>query len=248
MTISLDIDGPVARLELNRPESSNAVDLPTAELWLEKVGQISRTTGVGAVLVTGAGKRFCAGGDVSAMAAVPDRPRYVHQLASVFDQGLRALAELPLPVVAAVQGAVAGAGLGLMLSCDLVVAERPAKFTAGYPGVGLTPDCGVSWLLPRAIGQQRALDFLLTGKVITADEALAIGLVGEVVEEGSAAGRAAELAARMAEIPALGRTRQLVRGAWAMRRDEAGELEAETISELSTSVDAEMRLRRFTSR
>ncbi len=156
------VDGNVARITLNRPEVSNAVDLPAAHAFEVAVQRAGADDEVRAVLLTGAGPRFCAGGDLAAMAADEDPAGYVRELALVFDRGLRSLAALPKPVVAAVHGAVAGAGLGVVLSADLVVAARSTKFAFAYTGVGLTPDCGVSVLLPRAIGQQRALQLALT--------------------------------------------------------------------------------------
>src|SRR3954452_13593856 len=102
------------------------------------------------------------------MVASDDQPAYILELAGALDAATQRLAAVEKPVVGAVQGAVAGAGLAVMLSCDLVVAAPATKFVIAYPGVGLTPDCGVSWLLPRAIGQQRALHMALTNTPVTA--------------------------------------------------------------------------------
>jgi enoyl-CoA hydratase/carnithine racemase len=111
------------------------------------------------------------------MVTAPDRASYVHELAATFEAGLRRLSELPVPVVAAVHGAVACAGLAVVLNCDVVIAARSTKFLMAYSAVGLTPDCGVSYLLPRAVGQQRALELALTGRTLSAEEAMAWGLV-----------------------------------------------------------------------
>ena len=155
-----------------------------------------------------------------------------------------------VPVVAGVHGAVAGAGLGLMLACDLVLAGAGTRFTAGYPGVGLSPDCGVSYHLPRAVGQQRALEFLLTGRVLTAEEALDWGLISRIEPDEAVQDRARELGRQLAAGPsaALGASRRLVRAGWSLSRAAAGERETTVIGDLAHSPDAEKLLRQFTSR
>lgn len=243
------VDG-VAELTLNRPEASNAVDLPAARWWAATLESLGRDSAVRAVVVLGAGKRFCAGGDVRAMADADDRGGYVTDLAGTMDRVLVALGELDVPVVAGVHGAVAGAGLGLMLACDLVLAGAGTRFTAGYPGVGLSPDCGVSYHLPRAVGQQRALEFLLTGRVLTAEEALDWGLISRIEPDEAVQDRARELARQLAAGPsaALGASRRLVRAGWSLSRAAAGERETTVIGDLARSPDAEKLLRQFTSR
>lgn len=230
--VTFEIQAGVGRITLNRPTVANAVDLPTAHALRAAVAQAGADTSVGAVLVTGAGPRFCAGGDVASMVAAEDRSAALHELAEALDGALQDLAALDKPVVCAVQGAVAGAGLAVMLSCDVIVAEASTKFVMAYPGVGLTPDCGVSWLLPRAVGQQRALEFALTGRVLTGPEALAWGMVTESVE-GGAAERATALAETMAAGPAyaLGQARRLLRAGWESTRAAAGAEESRTIAE-----------------
>lgn len=238
----------VAHLRLNRPDAANAFDLDTTRELAAAVARAAEDDGVRAVLVTGAGPRFCAGGDVASFAAAADQPAYIHQLATELDAACRALAALEKPVVAAVHGAVAGAGLALMLSCDVVVSAASTKFVFAYPGIGFTPDCGVSWLLPRAIGQQRALAFSLLGKPATAADALAWGMVAEVAEE--AEGRATEVARTLAAGPAtaLGQVRRLLRQGWEMDRAETGAEEARTITEMVEGAEAQELIRRFVSR
>ncbi|WP_460062514.1 enoyl-CoA hydratase/isomerase family protein [Streptomyces sp. YKOK-I1] len=234
----------VVRIVLARPERANAVDLATARAFGAAVDRAARDD-VRAVVVLGEGRRFCAGGDVAAMAAAPDRPAYLERLATEFDEVLRRLAALPKPVVAGVRGAVAGAGLALMLSCDVIVSGASTKFVMAYADIGLTPDCGVSHLLPRAIGQQRALELALTGRVLTAAEAADWGLVSEVVDDESADARAVRLAERLAAGPAhaLGQTRLLLRSQHPTR-EETGREEARVIAravggtEAKTLVDA----------
>lgn len=247
--VRLDVTDGLASVELNRPEAANALDLPLAERLGVVVDQLAGDE-VRAVLVTGAGKRFCAGGDVRSFLASDDPAGYVERLASTADQVLRRLAGLDKPVVAAVHGAVAGAGLAVMLSCDLVVAAAGTKFVTAYAGIGLTPDCGLSWLLPRAVGQQRALELLLTPRTLTAAEAHDWGLVTEVVDDAQVLARGRELAAGLAAgaAGALGQARRLVRSSYAAGRAETGADEARTIAAAVRTDDAQRLITAFTSR
>ncbi|WKN48442.1 enoyl-CoA hydratase/isomerase family protein [Nocardioides sp. Arc9.136] len=245
--VRLEVRDGIGHVVLARPAASNAVDLRTAHALRDAVAAAAADDAVGAVLVTGEGKRFCAGGDVASMLAVEDRAAHLEELAGAVDEALVALHRMEKPVVAAVQGAVAGAGLAVMLSCDLVVAETSTRFVSAYAGVGLTPDCGLSWLLPRAVGQQRALELLLTPRVLTADEAHAWGLVTEVAADGTAGGRAAEIAGRLAAGPAyaLGQARRLVRTGGDTDRAAVGRDEARTIARAVATPAATALLDRF---
>ncbi|WP_347355003.1 enoyl-CoA hydratase/isomerase family protein [Intrasporangium sp.] len=239
----------LATVELNRPEASNALSLPLAR-QLETVVERLAGPDVHAVLLTGAGKRFCAGGDVRSFVAAEDQSAFLEELASTADRALQRLAELDKPVVAAVQGAVAGAGLAVMLSCDVIVAAAGTKFVTAYAGIGLTPDCGLSWLLPRAVGQQRALELLLTGRTLTAREACDWGLVTEVVDDAALPGRARELAAALTTGPwtALGQARRLVRSSYAASRAQTGADEARTIAAAVRTEQAQRLIGAFVSR
>lgn len=238
----------VAHLELNRPGAANAFDLDTTREFAAAVVRAATDVEVRALLVTGAGPRFCAGGDVASFASAPDQPAYIHRLAVELDAAFQALAAVEKPVVVAVQGAVAGAGLALMLSCDVIVSAAATKFVFAYPGIGFTPDCGVSYLLPRAVGQQRALAFALTGSPATAAEALDWGLVSEVVADPVA--RARDLAAGFVAGPAtaLGNVRRLLRQGWDMSRAETGAEEARTITEMVKGHEAQTLIARFVAR
>lgn len=246
--VEYDVTDGVAHVRLNRPDSANAFDLDTTREFADAVAKAGNDGDVRAVLVSGAGARFCAGGDVASFAAADDQPAYIHQLATELDAAFQALAALEKPVVAAVQGAVAGAGLALMLSCDLVVAAQGTKFAFAYPGIGFTPDCGVSYLLPRAIGQQRALAFALQGKSATADEALDWGLVTEVAGDPLARATGTARALAGGPVTALGQVRRLLRQGWAMDRQQTGAEEARTITEMVRGAEAQELIRQFVSR
>jgi 2-(1,2-epoxy-1,2-dihydrophenyl)acetyl-CoA isomerase len=248
-SVLVDIADGIATLTLNRPDASNAFDLTMmgeVEAALERL----REDDVRVVVVRGAGARFCAGGDVSSFLASDDPASSLHELAVLAESGLRRLGELPKPVVVGIHGAVAGAGLSFVLNADIVVAARSTRIVAAYPGVGLTPDAGVSWLLPRAVGAQRALRHLLLNVPLTADEALAWGLVAEVVDDDAVVARTDEIAARLASMSptSLASAKRLVRtGLTSSREDNAAD-EARTIASALTTPEAQAAIARFLSR
>jgi 2-(1,2-epoxy-1,2-dihydrophenyl)acetyl-CoA isomerase len=241
--VTYDVADGVAHLELNRPEAANALDINLVSALRTAVDQVADDKDVRSVVVTGAGARFCGGGDVRAFSTAADPASYLRELALEADAALRVLDALPKPVVAGVHGAVAGAGLAIMLSCDVIVADPETKFVFAYPGIGLTPDCGASYLLNRAVGQQRALFFALTDEVLSAETALSWGMVSDVAAEPVQ--RARDLARSMANGPAhaLGRSRQLLRRAGDLDRAAVGQDEAQVIAEMLTGDEA----RRLTS-
>ncbi|MDP3891453.1 enoyl-CoA hydratase/isomerase family protein [Nocardioides sp.] len=242
--------GSVGRIELNRPDASNAVDLPTASSFGVALASAVEDPEVRVIVLTGAGKRFCAGGDVGSMALADDRSAYLRDLAEALDGVLQQLAAIDMPVVVGVQGAVAGAGLAVMLSGDLVVAGESTRFVTAYAGVGLTPDCGLSWLLPRAVGHQRAAELCLTGRALTATQAQDWGMVTRVVDDAAVADEAMALGEQLAQGPAyaLGQARLLLREGWARTRAEAGAVESEVIATAVTTADAQRLIDAFVGR
>ena len=239
----------VGRIILDRPKVSNAVDLETAR-QLAKAIEAAAAPEIRSVLLTGEGARFCAGGDVQSFVAAAEPPAYLHQLATELEAALRRLSELPKPVVVAVQGAVAGAGLAFVLNADVVVAARSTKFRMAYAGIGLTPDCGVSYLLPRAVGTQRALELALTGRTLTADEAREWGLVAQVVDDAEASATAAGLARALADGPAhaFGQAKRLIRSSYSETRESSAADEADTIAAAVLTEDARTLIDRFVQR
>ncbi|KQX74549.1 enoyl-CoA hydratase/isomerase family protein [Aeromicrobium sp. Root472D3] len=247
--ITHDVVDGVGRIVLARPEQSNSFDLPTARDMAQAVSAVS-SDDVRAIALTAEGKRFSAGGDVTSFLASDDPAAYLLELATVLEGALRDLAALATPVVAGVRGAVAGAGLAVMLSADVIVASRATKFVMAYPGIGLTPDCGVSYLLPRAVGQQRALDLALTGRVLSADEALDWGLVTTVVDDDAVEARVDEIATGWAASAphALGQARRLIRSSWDTPGPQQGADESATIAAAVTGDEARRLVEEFTRR
>lgn len=230
----------IGRITLARPEASNAVDLQTALSLGQAVNQAVTDPAVRVILIDGEGPRFCAGGDVASVAAADDKPAAVRGLAESLDAALLTLDATDKPVIAAVRGAVAGAGLGILLACDLVVAARSTKLLTAYTSIGITPDCGVSWLLPRAVGQQRALEMVLTGRPLSAEEAQAWGLVTMVVDDAELEAEAEALSTRIAALPpfAAGQARRLVRSSWSVTRQAATVDEVDTVTKAARRIFA----------
>src|SRR6478735_6556110 len=187
-------DGALARVTFNRPAFLNAMGFEMGRRWRDLAHEITADDSVGAVLLDAAGPAFCAGGDVIEMATSGATGADVTDMAHVIHDGIRTFVESDKPIVAAVQGAVAGGGLGLMLAADHIVAAPGARFVSKYANIGLTPDLGVSTLLPAAVGQRRALRLLLEDLTIDAPTALDWGLVTEVVPAGDVASRAEAIA------------------------------------------------------
>ncbi|MFJ6852421.1 enoyl-CoA hydratase/isomerase family protein [Streptomyces sp. NPDC091271] len=199
--------GPAALLTLDRPERRNALTPELVGRLADAVGEAGDDSGVAAVVITGEGSAFCAGGDLVALSAVAEggARAVTDTVYGQFHRLVRALAAAPVPVIAAVNGPALGAGLDLALSCDLRCASTDAVFASSWIGAGLVPGMGGAHLLTRAVGSTRAAELVLTGRRVTAEEALGWGLVGEVVEPERLIARALERAEALAELsrPAL---------------------------------------------
>lgn len=204
-------EGGIARLTFNRPASLNAMGFEMGRRWRDLAHEVTADPTVGVIILDANGPAFCAGGDVVEMATSGAAGADVTGAAHTIHDGIRTFVESDKPMVAAVQGAVAGGGLGLMLTADYIVASGTAKFVSKYANIGLTPDLGVSTLLPAAIGQRRALRLLLQDVTIDAETALDWGLVTEVAADPAA--RAAEIAASWiaGATAAFGQAKRLVR-------------------------------------
>jgi 2-(1,2-epoxy-1,2-dihydrophenyl)acetyl-CoA isomerase len=192
----------VATLTLNRPDAGNVLDMDMGRALLDAALRCEADRGVRAVVLTGAGKNFCFGGDVRGMAGQGDAVGgYLNELTTYIHAAISAFTRMRAPMIAAVNGTAAGGAVGLACTADLAIAGRGSKFTLAYTGIGLAPDCGTSFLLPRVVGRRRALELFMTNRVLTADEALDWGLVNQVVEDTEVLAQAQALAARLAGGP-----------------------------------------------
>ena len=195
------VDGGVATITMNRPQARNALDAAMKDAFAEVVPRVASDASIRAVVLTGAGGAFCAGGDLRGMAAV--RPAMTldgwRQRMREVQPWLIQLIELDKPLVAAVDGPAYGAGFGLALAADFVVASPRARFCLSFMKVGLGPDFGVVYTLPRVVGVQRAKELMLSAREVPADEALRLGLVLEIQPEDRLLPRAQALARSFVE-------------------------------------------------
>ena len=240
-----EVDGDVWRITLNRPEAGNALTPTLAgELAAAFTNRPAETR---TVLVLGNGPRFCVGGDVQSFSDADDPGAFVGRLAHDWHAVIRQLLETPVPVVAGVHGAVAGAGLGLIGACDLVVCARGTKLRPAYGAIGFSPDGGSSWALARALGAPRALELMLTNGSLSAGDAHMFGLVGRLVEDEELRESAIALAHEIAAGPirAMVRTRALVRRAAIRTLEEQLDDEAQLIAESAADPEGREGVRAF---
>lgn len=231
----------VRRLTLHRPESYNSLTIELKQRLIEALREAAADDAVRAVVVTGAGRAFCAGQDLKEHTALleAEDPAPLRTVEEHYNPLIRAVTTMPKPVIAAVNGTAAGAGASLAYACDLRVASEDAKFLMAFANVGLSTDSGASWTLPRLIGYGRAMEMLLLAEPVAAEEALRIGMVNRVVAPGEALGAAAELAERMAAGPtsAYARIKETMLAAAAEGLDETLAVEAGAQAESGATSD-----------
>jgi 2-(1,2-epoxy-1,2-dihydrophenyl)acetyl-CoA isomerase len=229
-TVQVESRGAVAIVTINRPDVSNTLNLQTAMDLLAAAMTCGRNSAVRAVVLTGAGRNFCFGGDLRGMLNKGKAAdAYLRELTTYLHEAISHFARMDAPLIAAVNGTAAGAGVGLVAMADLAICAETSKFNLAYTAVGLTPDAGTSFLLPRAIGTKRAMELFLMNRALTSAEALSWGLVNKVVADTDLMTEAVTLAERLAAGPtrAFGRTKRLVANA-------LGPLESQMVQESET--------------
>ncbi|TKV69331.1 enoyl-CoA hydratase [Marinobacter panjinensis] len=212
VTTDFDPETGIATLTFNRPEALNAINVPLAEAFLAAVQGLTSLAGLRCVVLTGAGRAFMAGGDVSSMAGSPEQAGdAISAILDAVNPAILLLRSMDAPVIAAVKGVAAGAGLSLALMSDLVIAREDAKFLVAYNGIGAVPDCGGSWFLAHRIGAGRAAELMLLGKTLSAAQAKDWGLITEFAPEHSYENLLTEITGKVASGPtrAFGAFRQL---------------------------------------
>jgi len=210
--VRVEDKGPVRWILIDRPGVLNALDLPTAESWTAALGAAARAAPVRAVVLAGEGRAFCSGGDLRAFREAPDRHAYLRDVADTIGSGVLEIKSMDKPVIAAVHGHAMGVGLTLLLACDLKLAATGTRMGMSYVKVGLSPGGGGSWMLPRMVGTTRAWEMLLLGEPLTAERALRLGLVTQVVPHEHLREEAQALGERMARGPreAIARIKRLL--------------------------------------
>jgi len=244
----ITIDRGIAWLILNRPEAGNSIDLPMAQALLKASILCQTDAEIRCVVLTGAGRLFCAGGDVGLMEAAGDQvSSLLSELAGTLHMALARFARMPKPLLVLVNGPAAGAGLSLAISGDIVLAARSAHFTAAYGAIGLTPDGGMSWMLPRLVGLRKAQEIILTNPRVRAQEAEAIGLVSRLVDDEQLLDEGRAIAEKLcgSAVAAIGAARALLQDSYSSGYETQLEREARAISVAGASTECREGLAAF---
>ena len=236
-TIQFKLEAGIARLTLNRPDRLNSF---TVQMHEEVADALAKLEGARVLVLTGAGRGFCAGQDLNDRAVAPgqkvDLGESVEQR---YNPLIRKLTSLPFPVIARVNGVAAGAGANIALACDIVIAAKSAKFIQSFASIGLIPDSGGTWVLPRLVGQARALGLALTAEPLPADKAEQWGLIWKAVEDDQLDAEVDGLAERFASAPTRGLAaiKRMIRESWGHSFDQELDLQRDAMRELGYSDD-----------
>jgi 2-(1,2-epoxy-1,2-dihydrophenyl)acetyl-CoA isomerase len=237
-TILFSIDAGIARLTLNRPDKLNAFNVKMHG-EVQHALQEARQSRV--LVLSGSGRAFCAGQDLGDRIAAADhsRPDLGESIERYYKPLILALQDLPAPVIAAVNGVAAGAGANIALACDFVIAARSASFIQSFVKIGLVPDCGGTWTLPRLVGFARASGLTLLGNRLAAEQAAAWGMIWQCVDDAELVSTVDGVARQLAQGPTLGlaKTRAALRAAWGNTLTEQLDLERDAQRELGYSLD-----------
>ncbi|MBI2954110.1 MAG: enoyl-CoA hydratase [Chloroflexi bacterium] len=240
-TILFEKTNGVARITLNRPTSYNPLNQAVSDELLDVISRCHTDPEVRVVTITGAGSAFSAGGDIKDMveALKGDISVMIRRLTTTLHSVVAGLTRLPKPVIAVVNGPTAGAGLALMLACDMAIASEKATFVVAFTGIGASPDTGTTFFLPRLVGLRKAMELTMTNRRLSASEALDLGLLNEVAPEDQFMARADELANKLAKGPtyAYGRAKQLLYGSMGATLETQLENERQSVSDCSISAD-----------
>jgi 2-(1,2-epoxy-1,2-dihydrophenyl)acetyl-CoA isomerase len=232
-TLRFALADGVARVTLNRPEAANSLNAEMARELAHVAIRCSEERSVRAVILTGEGRMFSGGGDLKSFGAQGEAlPSHLKEVAGNLHAAISRFVRMDAPLIAAVNGPAGGAGFSLCLFCDLVIAAQSAKFVLAYTRAGLSPDGGSTFFLPRIVGLRRALELALTNRALSADEALAWGIVNRVVPDAALQSEAERLAGELAQgaTGAFGAAKRLLHHAFTESLETQMELEAQAIA------------------
>ncbi|HEV2595966.1 MAG TPA: 2-(1,2-epoxy-1,2-dihydrophenyl)acetyl-CoA isomerase PaaG [Sphingomicrobium sp.] len=236
-TIDFKTDGPVSRITLNRPERLNSFTIQMHEELRDALGNLGEAR---VVVITGAGRGFCAGQDLNDRTVAPvEAVDLGETVTNWWNPLIRTLTSLPQPVVARVNGVAAGAGANIALACDIVVAAKSAKFIQSFSAIGLIPDSGGTWTLPRLVGQARALGLALTGEPLPAEKAAQWGMIWKAVDDDDLDAEVDAIAHKLANLPPLGlrAIKEMIRSSGQFSLDEELNRQAEAMRRLGFTQD-----------
>jgi len=245
----LEIRNYVGHIAFNRPQAANGIDLDLARDFSDAIRRCEENPSVRALLLSGNGKLFCAGGDLKAFAAQPaaELPSYLREVTHFLHSAISMFARMSSPVIAAVHGSAAGAGFSLACACDFVFAAESAKFTLAYSRAGLTPDGSATYFLPRIVGFRRALELAIINPVLTAEEARSLTIVTRVVPDSQLLDQARAFAEQLAAGPTLafGGVKRLLLDSVANNLETQMALETDWISQMARTRDGREGIQAF---
>src|SRR5438552_104371 len=236
-TIIFEQSNAIARITLNRPDRLNSF---TAQMHGEVRDALANLGDARVVILTGSGRGFCAGQDLNDRAVAPGEAVDLGETVEAsWNPLIRTLTSLPQPVIARVNGVAAGAGANIALACDIVVAAKSAKFIQSFSAIGLIPDSGGTWVLPRLVGQARALGLALTGEALPAEKAEQWGLIWKAVDDDALDAEVDAITNKLASLPPLGLAaiKEMIRSSWQYSLDEELERQAGAMRRLGFTED-----------
>ena len=237
-TLTISIRENVAYATLNRPERLNSFDLKLGQELYHALRNLTTKNNIKAVVIKGTGKGFCGGGDVKEMHAAEDKSQFLRDLTIAIHRCVIEMRTMEKPVIAAVNGAAFGAGLSLMLACDIIIAVKGAKMGTAFIGIGLAPGCGTQFFT-KLVGYQRACEYILTSKTFTAEEAKELGIINKIVEPDELDDAIEEIASKFRKLPpiAVGKAKMLINKSQDNDMITHLELESRTASQSAATMD-----------
>jgi 2-(1,2-epoxy-1,2-dihydrophenyl)acetyl-CoA isomerase len=240
-TLLFDVRDNVAHITLNRPDAANSINDEMGKDLMHAALRCDEDPEIRAVLISGAGKIFSGGGDLKAFTAKGGQlPYHLKEVTTYLHAAMSRLTRMDAPVVAAVHGAVAGAGMSIAIACDIVVAAETTRFMVAYTRAGLVPDGSSTYFLPRIVGLKRALELTLTNRMFSSQEALQWGLITRVVPDNELLAQAGAIALQLAAGPtrAYGISKRLLHSGWAETLETQMENESQAIANIARTADA----------
>ena len=248
--LKFEVENNIGRIILNRPEAANAITVPLVKELLDVAIKCESGEPIRALILQGEGSIFCAGGDLKFMTEQDNLRESISEMIGILHVALSKIDHLDAPLIGAITGTAAGAGLSLVSACDMAIAGKSVKFTSAYTAAGLTPDGSSTFHLPRSIGKKRTMELMLTNRVLSADEALDWGLINSVVDDDDVIKEANKLAGRIALGPtkAFGGVKEMIRQSFSNGLETQMELESQIFLKQLKGEDGPEGIKAFTEK